>query len=115
MNHVGGVMVNVWSVVDHGFESKDFKIGICCFSAKHTALRKKSKDRLAWNQDNVSKWPTCLTTYVLVLYKADFTTISLKINLFSPWYSWNIAELVLNNNHSLTHLFNFSFLLICEI
>jgi len=26
----------------------------------------------------------------------------LKINLFSPWYSWKIAELALNNNHSLT-------------
>jgi hypothetical protein len=25
----------------------------------------------------------------------------LKINLFSPWYSWNIAELALNNNQSL--------------
>jgi hypothetical protein len=24
------------------------------------------------------------------------------INLFSPWYSWKIAELALNNNHSLT-------------
>jgi hypothetical protein len=23
-------------------------------------------------------------------------------NLFSPWYSWKIAELELNNNHSLT-------------
>ena len=29
--------------------------------------------------------------------------ISLKINLFSPWYSWKIAELALNNNHSLYH------------
>jgi hypothetical protein len=25
------------------------------------------------------------------------------INLFSPWYSWKIAELVLNNNPLLTH------------
>jgi hypothetical protein len=29
--------------------------------------------------------------------------ISLKNNLFLPWYSWKIAELALNNNHSLTH------------
>ena len=29
--------------------------------------------------------------------------ISLKINLFSPWYSWKIAELALNNNHSLIY------------
>jgi hypothetical protein len=41
---------------------------------------------------------------VLVEYKADLIIISLKINLFSPWYSWKIAELVLNNNHSLTML-----------
>ena len=24
-------------------------------------------------------------------------------SLFSPWYGWNIAHLVLSNNHSLTH------------
>jgi hypothetical protein len=35
--------------------AKDYKIGICCFSAKHAALRKKSKDWLARNQDNVSE------------------------------------------------------------
>jgi hypothetical protein len=40
---------------------------------------------------------------MLVKYKADLI-ISLKINLFSLWYSWKIAELVLNNNHSLTPL-----------
>ena len=49
------------SAVDRGFEprsgqTKDYKIGICCFSAKHAALRKKSRDWLAWNQNNVSEW-----------------------------------------------------------
>jgi hypothetical protein len=49
------------SVVDHGIESssdqtKDYKISICCFSAKHTTLRRKSKDWLARNQSNVSEW-----------------------------------------------------------
>ena len=29
---------------------------MCCFSAKHAALRKKSKDWLARNQNNVSEW-----------------------------------------------------------
>jgi hypothetical protein len=28
--------------------------------------------------------------------------ISLKSKLFSPWYSWKIAELALSNNHALT-------------
>ena len=42
------------SAVDHGFEprsgqTKDNKIGICCFSAKHAALSGKSKDWLARN------------------------------------------------------------------
>ena len=37
------------NVVDSGFEPrsgqvKDYKIGICCFSAKHAAVRRKSKD-----------------------------------------------------------------------
>ena len=48
------------SAVDHGFKSpsgqaKDYKIGICCFSTKHTALRRKSKVWWAWNQDNVAE------------------------------------------------------------
>ena len=53
-------MVNVLtsSAVDRGFEprsgqTKDYKIGVCCFSAKNAALRRKSKDWLARNQNNV--------------------------------------------------------------
>ena len=53
------VSVLTSSVVNRGFESqagqtKDYKIGSCCFSAKHTAYRRKSNDWLARNQDNVS-------------------------------------------------------------
>ena len=51
---------------------KDYKIGIWYFSAKHATLRRKSKDLSARNQNNVSEW------------------------------SWNIAKLALNNNHTLT-------------
>ena len=48
------------SVVDRVFEpqsgkTKEKKIGICCFSAKHAALRSKSKYWLAQNQNNVSR------------------------------------------------------------
>ena len=53
MNHIGGVMVSMLASrdVDHGFkpwlcQTKDYKIGICCSSNKHTALRNKSKDWL---------------------------------------------------------------------
>ena len=45
-NRIGGVMISVlaYSAVDRGFEpqsghTKDYKISICCFSTKHTALR----------------------------------------------------------------------------
>ena len=49
------------TAVDRWFEpqssqSKDYEIVICCISAKHAALRRKSKDWLAQNQDNVSEW-----------------------------------------------------------
>ena len=55
------VSVLASSAVDRGFEprsgqNKDYKIGICCFSAKHAALRRKSIDWLARNQNNVSDW-----------------------------------------------------------
>ena len=60
-------MINVLvsSAVDRGFEpksnpTKDYEIGICCFSSEHAALRRKSKDWLAWNRDNVPSGATCL-------------------------------------------------------
>ena len=60
-------------LVDRGFEprpgqAKDYKIGICCFSAKHTALRRKSKDWLARNQNNVSEWSNMFTSGLLFLF-----------------------------------------------
>ena len=63
VNRIGGVMVSVLasSAVDREFESrsgqiKDYIIGICCFSAKYAALRRKNKDWLSGNEDNVSEW-----------------------------------------------------------
>jgi hypothetical protein len=57
-----GVMGSVLasSAVDRGFnprsgQTKNYKIGICCFSAKHAALRRKNKDWFARNQNIVSK------------------------------------------------------------
>ena len=55
------VSVLASSAVDRGSEphwgqTKDYEIGICCYSAKQAALRRKSKDWLARNQNNVSEW-----------------------------------------------------------
>ena len=60
------------NAVDHGFEprsgqTKDYEIGICCFSAKHAALRRKSKNCLARNLDNVSEWVDKSTRGLLCL------------------------------------------------
>ena len=41
------------SAVHHKGQTKDYIIGICCFSTKNTALEIKSKDQLAQNQDNI--------------------------------------------------------------
>ena len=54
------------SATDRGFEArsgqtKDYEIGICCFSTKHRELRRKSKDCLARNQTNVSEWSSMST------------------------------------------------------
>jgi hypothetical protein len=62
---------------------------------------------LARNQNNVSEWGNMsirelllqwastikIQLRVLVYYRADLIIISLKINLFSPWYSWKIVNL----------------------
>ena len=55
------VKPQVRQIVGSG-QTKDYTIVICCFSAKHAALRRKSKDWLARNQDNVSEWVTCPPT-----------------------------------------------------
>ena len=54
MEGICGVMVSMLtsSAADRGFEprsgqTKNYKIGICCFSAKHPPIRRKSKNWLA--------------------------------------------------------------------
>jgi hypothetical protein len=82
LNRIGGVMVSVLasSAVDRGFEprssqTKDYEIGICCFSAKHAALRRKSKDCLVRNQNNVSEWSDMSTRRLLFQWAS-----TIKIN-----------------------------------
>ena len=72
MNCIGGVVANLLAsiTVKRGFEPRsgqtnDYTIGICCFSAKHAALRRKSIDWLARNQNNVSEWSDMSTRRLL--------------------------------------------------
>jgi len=62
-NLIGYVMVSVLasSAGYRGFKprtgkTKDYEIGICCFSPTQAALRRKNKDGLGQNQSNVSEW-----------------------------------------------------------
>ena len=72
LDSLGGVMVSVlasseldcWIEPQSG-ETKDYNIGICCFSPKHAALRSKSKDWWARNENNVSEWSDMSTRRLL--------------------------------------------------
>jgi hypothetical protein len=60
----------VGMLASSGFEprsdqTKDYKIGICCFSTKHADLRSKSKDWLAQKQNNVFEWSDMSTSGLL--------------------------------------------------
>jgi hypothetical protein len=57
------------------------------------------------------QWTSTIKIQLSVLgwYKADLIIISLKIILFSPRYSWKIAELALNVQQSFTPLYRLSF------
>ena len=68
------VSVLASSAIDCGFEPqsgqiKEYEIDMCCCSAKHTALRRKSKNSLDRNRDNVSEWIYMSTRELLLLLK----------------------------------------------
>ena len=82
---IGGVIVSVLasSAVDYGFESwsgqtNDYGIGICCFSTKHAALRRKNKGWLAGNQDNVAEWGNMLIHELLFQWAS---TIKIQLSM----------------------------------
>ena len=77
------VRVLASSAVDRGFESrlgqiKDYEIGICCFPASHAILRRKSKDWLAGNQNNVSEWSN-MSIFGLLFQCASTIQIQLSV------------------------------------
>ena len=87
------------------------KIGVLA-TGKHTTFRRKRKDLLAQNSDNVSEWRDMPTHRLLSQWsstiKIQFSGVQsrhhyhiIEFNLFSPWHSWKIAHLAFKNNHSL--------------
>ena len=51
-------------------QTKEYTIGICCFSAKSASLRRKIKDWLTRNKNNVSEWSDISTHWLLLAHLA---------------------------------------------
>ena len=86
VNCISSVMVSVFTLctVDPGFkprscQTKEYKYGICCFSANHAALRNKSKDWWLRNQNNVSR----VDRYVYLLTVVSMSQYYIQIQLSS--------------------------------
>ena len=110
------------SVVDHWLaplsdQTKDYTLGICCFSGKYLVVRNKSKDWFAQNLDNVLgwgimstrgllfRWASTINIQLSCIYKA--VKISSKCELFSPGCSWTITECYTLITHWLDHRVGF--------
>ena len=71
------------STVDRVFDpwsgqTKVYKMGICCFLAKHAELKRKSKDWVGRNQDNVSEWGDMSICGLLLQWAS---TIKIQLNM----------------------------------
>jgi len=59
-------------------QTKDYNIGVYCFSAEHAAIRRKSEDWLDRNQDNVFEW--CDISFrILLVHRASTIKIQLSV------------------------------------
>jgi hypothetical protein len=59
-------------------QTKDYKIGMFCYSSKHAALRSKVNDCWAPDQDNMSEWS------VMSVREREICALSfISINLYS--------------------------------
>ena len=91
------VSVLASSAVDRGFEprsgqTKDYKIDICCFSAKHAALRRKSTDWLARNQNNVSEWSDMSTPGLLFQWASTIKNTTQGVGLVQSGHHHHLIK-----------------------
>jgi hypothetical protein len=98
----------VSSVVDHGFkprsgQTKDHKIGIWCFSAKHTALRRKSKDHVTS--------PHCSIKEFQVNNSITTTRATTPHDVFSDHFGGSVTQAQQNWNTKIIGMMYFSSLL----
>ena len=94
MNRIGGVMIIARSICEfepRSSQTKDYKIGICCFSAMHEVLRRKNKDWFARKQYNVSEWSDMSTCGLLFQWAS---TIKIQLSVLVK----NKEDLILIEN-----------------
>jgi hypothetical protein len=77
----------------------DYQIGICCFSAKHAALRRKRKDWLARNQDTVSEWGDMFIRGLLFQWASTVKNPSIRVGLVQSGPHHHLIE---NYRHDIT-------------
>ena len=90
------VSIHTSHVVDHGnkpwsCQTKDYKSGSCCFSAKQAALRRKSKDRLAQNQDIVSRCSD-MSTHRLVSVNLHYKNTTKGVSLVQSRHHYHLLN-----------------------
>ena len=107
------VIIHFWSAV-HIMLTRI--CGVMVSKHNSSAIKCRFELRSCWNPDNMYEWGDMsirsllfqwTSTKKIQLSMMDFVIISLKVNLFSPWYkkcSWKNADLTLSNNYALTHI-----------
>ena len=97
-----GVMVSVLasSVIDHRFEPDRFKpktlklIFVASpLSTQHYSLRTRSRDWLAWNQDDMSEWGDMSISRLLFQWASTIKHPTQRVGLVSPT-NWISSTLV---------------------
>ena len=113
-------------ILEHEFWHRigGVKIGVLA-TGKHTTLRRKGKDLLAQNSDNVSEWRDMPTNTLLSQWsstiKIKFSVFGrvqsrhhyhiITFNLFSQWHSWDIAQFELKGKLRKKKIFLYMFFL----
>jgi hypothetical protein len=108
--HLSNIVKAIWSnhfrgrswVQTRSGQTKDYKIGICCFSAKHAALKGKSKDGLARNQDNVSEWGNMSIRGLLFQWAS---TTKIQLSILACICCISLTKSVIFMNNGLTHIY----------
>ena len=91
-------------------QTEDYTIGICCFSAKHAASRNKSKDWLARNQHNVSKWSDMYIRGLLFQWASTIKIQRLYCCQPVTIYIWSDFNRFVDIAEFVNHQFNFLFI-----